>query len=101
MGRSLIESSVRMTDWVKANFSLANLLTIIVIVGGIVAAWARAEYRDSYHDKMLSDNQAQLRQHLGDRDIHVDPRRDDQRWDDLLARLRSIETKLDGRRNER
>jgi hypothetical protein len=86
-----------MTDWLKANFSLGNILTIAVIAAALIAGWARAEYRDVYHDMIIADHEQRIRDHVTNSAIHIDVRRDDQRWADLLERLRRIEQKIDER----
>lgn len=89
---------VRMTDWLKSNFSLGNVITILVIVAALVASGARAEYINGQQERELMDIEMRLREHVSKTSIHIDPDRDGRNWVELMERLRRIEAKIDDRR---
>ena len=76
-------------DWLKAN--IVAVVTILAIAASLMTQW------NNFQSSALQIAELKLRldRHMSDTSIHIDPRRDDQRWQDLTARLQRIEAKLD------
>ena len=80
-------------SWLKV-----NIIWIIALLGllvGMITQWGTLISKSIQVDKI----QIELEKHEHDTSIHIDPRRDDQRWTELLSRLDRIESKLDEKRN--
>ena len=75
-------------SFIRANAS--NIILVVLLIVGFVGQWTIVQYRISQIDLLMHE----LTQHELDRSRHVDPERDERRWQELLDRLDRIEAKL-------
>ena len=80
-----------MLQWFKVN--IVWVLAFATVIISLISQWNSFQFRSAQIDGL----KIELEQHERDTSIHIDPRRDDQRWNDLLNRLERIERKLDGK----
>jgi hypothetical protein len=74
-----------------------DLQTILGIVSllGVFAAIIASHVRNSTRIDYFAKDNEELRHHIKNTAVHVDPIRDEMRWKDLTSRLDRIEGKLD------
>ena len=91
-------------SWIVNN--LGSLITTIAVFLGVVAVWVGygADIRQlkkdrDAADKRFDDFEKEVRQHIQDATRHIDPYRDEKRWDefksDLFRRFDVIERKIE------
>ena len=78
-------------NWLSKH--VPTLILILTLLCGLIVQWTRMEI--SVSD--LRTLKAEYNSHKNDTRLHVDPERDERRWQELLDRLSRIEDKIDGR----
>ena len=77
--------------WIKDN------VAVLIVIVGIFAGWVATWTKMSIEAEAAAGFRSQMAVHIMDTSIHVDPQRDERRWQELLMRLTRIENKIDGR----
>lgn len=72
--------------------TIISLIGLVVVLLGYFAQAVRVDGKVADLAKWREKVDA----HMEDREIHLDPRRDEQRWNDLATKLDKMERKLDG-----
>ena len=75
----------------KSRPDFGIIITIVLVAAGIIAQWTIVAQKTAEIDAI----KAQLEVHRLDSRHHVDPERDETRWQELIRRLERIEKKLD------
>lgn len=75
--------------------STGTIISLIGLVVVLLGYFAQAVRIDSKVND-LAKWREKVDHHLDDREIHLDPKRDEQRWQELQAKLNNMERKLDG-----
>lgn len=74
--------------------STGTIISLTGLVVVLLGYFAKAVVTDSKVSDLVKWREG-IERHVADRDIHLDPRRDEQRWDELQTRLDKFERKLD------
>lgn len=75
--------------------STGTIISLIGLVVVLLGYFAQAVRIDSKVADLVKWRE-EVDRHMRDRDIHLDPKRDDHRWEELQIRLDKLERKLDG-----
>ena len=78
-------------EWLRGNLTFA--VTVIIMLTGLFAQWTILQTKVDLVDSLAD----QMEEHQRDALRHVDPIRDERRWQDLQYRLQRIEDKLDAK----
>jgi hypothetical protein len=80
-------------EWVSHN------LPLIMIVAGVIAAWAVNNYRLKNHEIRLHDVEKEVHEHQSNTALHIDPARDHAIWagfqNEVTRRFDGIDRKID------
>ena len=79
----------------QSRITLSFLLTLVIVIAGLVTQWTIVAQKTSEVDTI----RAMIESHRLDTNHHVDPERDERRWQELIKRLERIEDKLDHAKN--
>jgi hypothetical protein len=75
--------------------TFAAVVSLLVVFAGIIASHARNSIRIDYLEKELKATNDTTDKHIASTAIHIDPQRDEHRWNEILRRLGRIEEKLE------
>ena len=75
--------------WLRSNLSI--VITVILLLIAFVAQWSILQSKTVLIDQVAQE----VKTHELDTAHHIDPERDERRWQELLRRLDRIEAKLD------
>lgn len=87
-GGDIVESG---SSWLRSHAEVA--ITIILLLLSLVAQWTIINNKVAE----IAVLQSQLEVHRLDTQHHVDPERDERRWQELIKRLERIEDKIDAK----
>lgn len=76
-------------SWFRSN--VGTLITVALLMSGIIAQWSQF----GQAAELAKAVELRFRLHEMDNQRHIDPIRDEQRWDELMRRLERIERKID------
>lgn len=68
-------------------YAIAAVVSVIVTVGTVIATWAKFTQLVSFIRADLKELSEGVDKHLSNHEIHIDPKRDERRWDDLVERI--------------
>lgn len=75
--------------------TLATLIGILTTFAGVIASHARNSLRIDFLEDKVTDLESVVERHNATTAIHIDPIRDEARWNEILRRLGRIEEKLE------
>ncbi|MDQ3820404.1 MAG: hypothetical protein M3362_22360 [Acidobacteriota bacterium] len=105
LGKSeaMLDEPTSASGWISSHWE--GVVTLAVMVVGWIVTFARYGFRLSALErenkelkKRLEVNEEDLCEHISNTRRHIDPERDERRWQDLKEHLARIEGKIERRR---